>query len=180
MSAGTSRRLRARRTGDQRGAAYPAPLVALSVVAIAMAALAFAFTGGDDGDEEIRSAAAPPATTTSEAPPATEEPAPEEPPATEEPEIDKSQTVVEVYNNSGISGLASRTGETASAAGWQVVGSDNWVGTIPSSTVYYPERLEPQAQLLAVDLGIARLMPAVDPMRGDRLTVILTSDYSTS
>ncbi|WP_338037670.1 LytR C-terminal domain-containing protein [Nocardioides zeae] len=179
MRAAMSQRAGARRTGDQRGAAYPAPLVALSVVAVVMAALAFAFTGGDDGDEEIRSAAAPAATSTTEAP-ATEEPAPTAPPTTEEPEVDKSQTVVEVYNNSGISGLASRTGETASAAGWQVVGSDNWVGTIPSSTVYYPERLEAQAQLLADDLGIARLMPAVDPMRGDRLTVILTSDYSAS
>ncbi|WZH54322.1 MAG: LytR C-terminal domain-containing protein [Nocardioides alkalitolerans] len=174
-----SRRADVRRTGDQRGAAYPAPLVALSVVAVVMAGLAFAFTGGDDGDEEIRSAAAPAVTSTTE-PPATEEPEPAAPPTAEEPEVDKSQTVVEVYNNSGIAGLASRTGETASAAGWQVVGSDNWVGTIPSSTVYYPERLEAQAQLLAEDLGITRLMPAVDPMRGDRLTVILTSDYSAS
>ena len=64
----------------------------------------------------------------------------------------------------------------AAAAGWQVVGSDNWYGTIPTSTVYYPERLEAAAKALALDLGIPRISPAVDPMRGDRLTVILTAD----
>ncbi|MDF9716064.1 LytR C-terminal domain-containing protein [Nocardioides sp. ChNu-153] len=160
---------------DDRGAAYPAPLVMLSVIAVAMAGLAFALTGGDDRDDEVVTAAQPAAT--SEATPtetATSAPAP--PPAPEPPPVDRAQVVVEVFNNSGIRGLASRTGDEAAAAGWQVVGSDNWVGTIPASTVYFPERLEREAQLLAEDLGITRLMPAVDPMRGDRLTVILTAD----
>jgi hypothetical protein len=35
-----------------------------------------------------------------------------------------------------------------------------------------------QARLLGKDLGISRLKPSIAPMRGDRLTVILTSDYS--
>lgn len=162
------------RRADQRGVAYPAPLVVLSVVAVAMAALAFLVTGGD-GEDEIVTAAGPAPTSTTSAPetPATEEPAPEEP---AEPEVDRTQVVIEVYNNSGIRGLAATYADEASAAGWQVVGSDNWVGTIPASTVYFPERLEREAQLLATDLGITRLMPAVDPMRGDRLTVILTGD----
>ena len=60
--------------------------------------------------------------------------------------------------------------------GWQVVGEDNWYGAIPASTVYYPERLKKAAQLLALDLGIDRVLPAVDPMQMDRLTVILTAD----
>ena len=47
-------------------------------------------------------------------------------------------TYVEVYNNSGISGLAGTTAARAQGAGWQVVGSDNWYGTIPASTVYFP------------------------------------------
>lgn len=165
---------RARR--DQRGVAYPAPLVVLSVVAVAMAAFAFMFTGGG-GDDEIVTAAGPAPTATTSAP---EEPAPTEPPPSEpaEPEVDRAQVFVEVYNNSGIRGLAAETADEASAAGWQVVGSDNWVGTIPSTTVYFPERLEREAALLAEDLGITRVMPAVDPMRGDRLTVILTADQA--
>jgi hypothetical protein len=58
------------------------------------------------------------------------------------------------------------------------VGSDNWYGAIDASTVYYPRQLRRAAELLAKDLGIARAEPIIDPMRGDRLTVILTADYS--
>ena len=64
------------------------------------------------------------------------------------------------------------------AAGWRVVGSDNWYGTIPASTVYYPAKLERAARALALDLGIRRTARAVDPMRLDRLTVILTADQA--
>ena len=88
----------------------------------------------------------------------------------------RSRTYVEVYNNSGITGLAGRVAGKAADAGWQVVGSDNWYGTIPATTVYYPQRLKAEAKVLGLDLGIRRLAPAVDPMRLDRLTVILTGD----
>ncbi len=43
--------------------------------------------------------------------------------------------------------------------------------------MYYPPRLKAAAKLLARDLGIARTKPTIPPMRGDRLTVILTADY---
>lgn len=59
------------------------------------------------------------------------------------------------------------------------MGSDNWRGTIPATTVYYPPRLERAAKQLGKDLGIKRLMPAVEPMRFDRLTLILTPDYAS-
>jgi LytR cell envelope-related transcriptional attenuator len=81
---------------------------------------------------------------------------------------------VEVYNNSSIEGLAARTTAALQAVGWEVVGTDDWYGDIPSNTVYYPPELQSQADLLARDLGIARTHPAVSPMRFDRLTVILT------
>jgi hypothetical protein len=91
--------------------------------------------------------------------------------------VRRGDTFVEVFNNSGISGLAGSTAARAQGAGWQVVGSDNWYGTIAATTVYFPPRLERQAALLGKDLGIARVKPAIAPMGGDRLTVILTSDY---
>jgi hypothetical protein len=47
-----------------------------------------------------------------------------------------------------------------------------------ASTVYYPDRLEKQGRLLAKDLGISRVIPSISPMRLDRLTVILTTDYA--
>lgn len=165
------------RSRDQRGVAYPAPLVILTVIAVAMAGLAYLVTAGGGADDEIVTAAQP-AATESATPEPTVTAEPEQPAEPEEPAIDRAQVFVEVYNNSGIAGLAGRTADAASGVGWQVAGSDNWVGTIPSTTVYYPERLEREAQLLAADLGIERLMPAVDPMRGDRLTIILTSDFA--
>jgi hypothetical protein len=82
--------------------------------------------------------------------------------------------LVEVFNNSQVTGLAAAVAARAAHAGWQVVGSDNWYGTIPASTVYYPPQLVKAGKLLALDLGIHRTMPAVAPMRLDRLTVILT------
>jgi hypothetical protein len=94
------------------------------------------------------------------------------------PAVRRGETYVEVYNNSGISGLAASAAARAQGVGWQVVGADNWYGTIPASTVYYPSRLRAAAVLLGKDLGITRLKPSIAPMRGDRLTVILTSDYS--
>jgi hypothetical protein len=92
------------------------------------------------------------------------------------PTVKRSAVYVEVYNNSNIAGLAGRTAGEAQSLGWNVVGSDNWYGTIDSTTVYYPAKLERAAKLLAKDLGIQRLRPAIDPMRLDRLTVILTGD----
>ena len=93
------------------------------------------------------------------------------------PVVHRKDTYVVVFNNSVVTGLAGRTSARLSGAGWDVVGSDNWYGTIPASTVYYPAKLKPQARLLAKDLGIERIKPAIDPMQMDRLTVILTSDF---
>ena len=106
--------------------------------------------------------------TTDPPPPASQAPKPRK------PKIDRSKVYVVVFNNSNVSGLAGRVAAQASQIGWQVVGSDNWYGTIPASTVYYPKRLEREGKQLALDLGIQRTLPAVDPMRLDRLTVILT------
>jgi hypothetical protein len=155
---------------DERGIAFPSPIVALSVVAVAMAAIAFVATGHRPPTErEITPAGAAPSV--SAAP--TLRPSV---PRAEPPTVKRAKVYVEVYNNSGISGLAGRVAATASAAGWQVVGSDNWYGTIPGSTVYYPPRLKPAARPRALALGVRRLQPAVAPMRMDRLTVILTAD----
>lgn len=158
---------------DERGVAFPSPLVILSIVAVAMAGLAFIATQ-DDGttDKQVQVVADPAPEPTPAAP--TKKAVQVKP----KPEVKRGEIFVEVYNNSGISGLAGSTAQRASGAGWNVVGSDNWYGTIPASTVYYPPRLEAAALALGKDLGIKRLQKAVDPMRFDRLTVILTSDYS--
>ena len=166
------------RVRTQRGVALSSPVALLSVGAVVIAGAAFVATSGHD-EEPTRPAAAAPTVTTPAATPtsAAPEPAVTKPKPKKQP-VRRGGTYVEVYNNSGISGLAGSTAARAQGAGWEVVGSDNWYGTIPASTVYYPARLHAQAKLLGKDLGISRLKPSIAPMRGDRLTVILTRDYS--
>jgi hypothetical protein len=158
----------------ERGVALSSPLALLSAGVVLVAGAALLFTGGDQppADTARPVTATPSPTPTSTAPePVVEK---KKKPKKQKPVIHRARTYVEVYNNSGISGLAGRVAGRAGAAGWQVVGSDNWYGTIPASTVYFPPRLEAHAKLLGRDLGINRLRPAIAPMRFDRLTVILT------
>jgi hypothetical protein len=166
---------------DERGVVFPSPVVMLSVVAVAMAGVAYVATQSEaPAEREVTTVAQPEAPEPSETVPSQRLPKGEAPAIKKkkkaEPVVERGQVYVEVYNNSGITGLAGATAARASDAGWQVVGSDNWYGTIPASTVYYPERLQAAAKVLALDLGIARVMPAIEPMDLDRLTVILTAD----
>ena len=165
----------ARRARDERGVALPSPVALLSAAAVLLAGIAFVATS--PGREAAHATKASVAAGPTPMPTPTRTASRTVIKKKHKPQIRRGDTYVEVYNNSGISGLAGRTADRISGAGWQVVGSDNWYGTIPSSTVYYPARLHAEAKLLAKDVGITRLKPAISPMRFDRLTVILTSDY---
>ena len=168
------------RARDQRGVVFPSPVVMLSIIAIAMAGIAYVATRGQEPAERELTTVAQRPTSTPSATQSSPSPtlAPREPKKIKKrkPAVQRGDVYVEVYNNSGITGLAGRVAATAADAGWQVVGSDNWYGTIPGSTVYFPQRLAAAAKMLALDLGVDRVAPAVDPMRADRLTVVLTSD----
>jgi len=167
------------RARNERGVVFPSPVVMLSVVAVAMAGVAYVATQSDaPAEREVTTVAQPEKTQPSETAPPRQKIPHDKAPAIKkaEPVVERGKVYVEVYNNSGITGLAGSTAEQASGAGWQVVATDNWYGTIPASTVYYPERLKAAAKVLALDLGIARVMPAIEPMDLDRLTVILTAD----
>ena len=160
---------------DERGVAIPSPLVMLSVVAVAVAGVAFVATNDDGRDGRMQTVSAPEPSPTPTTAPAPVVRKPKKPKA---PAVQRGKVYVEVYNNSGVSGLAGSTATRATNAGWQVVGSDNWYGTIPASSVYYPPKLARAARALALDLGIRRTVPSVDPMKLDRLTVILTADHA--
>jgi hypothetical protein len=155
---------------NQRGAVFPSPVVILSILAVAMAAVAFVATRG--GEPTEREVAPVVKEQPSESPSASYAPSAKPKP---KPAVQRGKVYVEVYNNSGVTGLAGQVADRATNMGWQVVGSDNWYGTIPGTTVYYPERLKRAAKTLALDLGIQRTALAVDPMRRDRLTLILTA-----
>ena len=165
------------RIRNQRGVAFPSPVAILSIVAIAMAGITYFATQGEEPTErEVTTVSRPSGTTASETPAPQRTVEPKKVEKKPEPQVVRGEVYVEVYNNSGITGLAGQVAGTAAEVGWQVVGTDNWYGTIPSSTVYFPPRLQEAATMLSRDLGIARVEPAAGDMRLDRLTVILTAD----
>jgi len=84
------------------------------------------------------------------------------------------QIPVYVFNQTTISGLAAETGAEFEASGWNVVGVDNWIGTVPQDTVYFYPGDRAAAERLSSDFpGIARVWPASAPMPAGALTVIL-------
>ncbi|MGW6278323.1 LytR C-terminal domain-containing protein [Kribbella sp. NPDC055071] len=113
----------------------------------------------------------PPQTTQPTQPPATvPPPGPTTIPPAERP-------AAEIYNNTPRKGLAASVAVRARQAGWVVAGADVWRGKVVESTVYYPPGMLDAANQLAHDLGVGRTKGALDNMKKDRLTVILTSDY---
>ncbi len=170
------RRLVSRRL-DERGFAPSSPLALLSAAAVVLAGAAFVATNGQRSDDTAE-ASSPTTASAAPTPTRTAHQQVIKKHVRKVPVVHRGATYVEVFNNSGISGLAGSTAARAQGAGWNVVGSDNWYGTIDASTIYYPPRLRAAAKLLGKDLGIAHLKPSIPPMRGDRLTVILTADYS--
>jgi hypothetical protein len=164
------------RVRNQRGVVMPSPVVMLSVIAVAMAGIAFVATrGGEPTEREVTTVGRDtvPSASPSQSPSPTFTATPDAKP--KPPPVKRGKVYVEVYNNSGVTGLAGTVAERATGIGWQVVGADNWYGTIPATTVYYPPKLKAAAKMLALDLGVQRTAPAVDPMRLDRLTLILTA-----
>jgi hypothetical protein len=161
------------RSRDQWGVAFPSPVAILSIVAVAMAGLTLFATRNTAPTEREVTTVAQHETTTKNTEPQHVAKAPQKP---IKPAVQRGKVMVEVFNNSGITGLAGRYADRATQAGWKVTGSDNWYGTIASSTVYYPADLKAAAKLMALDLGLHRVVPAAGGMHRDRLTVILTAD----
>jgi hypothetical protein len=171
-----------------RGVALPSWAIGVSIGVVVLAMLALVVTGRPDRGDEAAADQVTDSSTPSEpssqpsGQPQQSTPIKQTPASTpDKPSREKPNkptphrnAYVEVYNNSGITGLANETAATLQDAGWKVVGADNWYGDIPANTVYYPSRLHDVARVLADDLGIGRLHSAVAPMRFDRLTVILT------
>ena len=175
------------RTRDERGAVLPSPVVLLSIVAVALAAIAFVATRGDHTPERDISATKAAATPTGSATAgggvtdkptdgSSQRPTPEQKP-TPKPVVRADHAVV-VFNNTRITGLASRVSDRVKQAGWRVAAADNWYGTVPATTVYFPKGKKAAAEQLALDLGVARVLPAdtSSDMSSTNLTLILTGE----
>ena len=171
------------RRRDQRGAVLPSPVVLLSIIAVVVAAVAFVATrDAEPKEREITTASSGDETSDASAPsddetPETDDPtepaAPEEPEKTKPP-VERSEVGVVVFNNTSTAGLAGETLARVQEIGWNGIAADDWYGTIPATTVYFPPGMRDAAQKLALDLGIQRLIPADVGMSDTNLTVILT------
>ncbi|MCW2762539.1 MAG: hypothetical protein JWR85_2740 [Marmoricola sp.] len=162
------------RLRDERGVVLPTRLLVLCISAVAAAGLVFVMNDPDTAPSENTATPAvgkPSSTPTTTTPEATAPVTPKAKP------VKRGEVFVEVFNNTRTKGLAGGVAEKAKAAGWNVVGSDNWYGTVDGTSVYFPPRLKEAAHLLGRDLGIKAVRPAEEPMRFDRVTVILTDDY---
>ena len=181
---------------NQRGAVLPSPVVLLSIVAVVVAAFAFVATR-DSGPEEREitpssSSDDNPGSQTPEGSDSTDgsddtegtdgtdssDPTdatttPDEPKKTKPPVV-RGEVGVVVFNNTSITGLAGETLARVQEIGWSGLAADNWYGTIPATTVYFPPGMRDAAQKLALDLGIQRVIPADPAMSDTNLTVILT------
>jgi hypothetical protein len=167
------------RVRDERGVVLPTRLLALCISAVAVAGLVFVANDPDkpSTDQTASPADSKPSPTPSASASASTTPKAVKPAKPKPKPIKRSDVFVEVFNNTRTKGLAGGVAEKAKAAGWNVVGSDNWYGTVDGTSVYFPPRLKQAARELGRDLGIKRLRPAEDPMQFDRVTVILTDDY---
>ncbi|MGW4215361.1 LytR C-terminal domain-containing protein [Lentzea sp. NPDC004789] len=129
------------------------------------------------------SAAAPaesssaPAATTTNPPAATTTVVP--PPPVTQPVAAKAP--VRVYNNSTITGLASKASDEVRANGWTVAETGNYSqGTIPTTTVYFRPGTDEEAS--ARELGAvlrARVEPRFDGIQhaAPGIILIVTNDY---
>lgn len=167
-----------RRVRDEQGVVLPTRLLALCLSAVAMAALVFIANDPDQAPADQATAAdTTPKATPSEKAETTATPTTRPKPKPKPKPVKRGETYVVVFNNTSIKGLAGGVAGKAKGAGWNVVGSDNWYGTVDGTAVYYPPRLKRAAEELGFDLGIKRIKPSQEPMQFDRLTVILTDDY---
>lgn len=179
--------LRRRSRRNAYGFVLPTRLMVFSISVVALAGLVFVATQNDESPDQVTPSAASSSTPTPtpyDGPQneSTEQPEPEvTPSATPKPPIvvKRAEYNLVVFNNTNIKGLAGKTADRSEKAGWTVINTDNWVGSVDMSTVYYGPGAEMKAAaaLLAKDLGIKRIKPFISPMRPDRLTVILTTDY---
>lgn len=164
---------------SQRGAVLPSGVVILSIVTVVVAALAFVLTRGDGPKEKDITPAASQSSPSASSSPSSTDHAKAKPKKKPKP-VQKDKVGVVVFNDTSITGLAGTVGEKVSSAGWDFVTADNWVGTVPATTVYFPHGMRPAARQLALDLGIQRIMPAdaASNMSTHYLTVILTGPLS--
>lgn len=95
-----------------------------------------------------------------------------------EPVVESFDTEVVVLNQTSRAGLAGEVADRLRASGWSVPAVGNFRGTVPSTTVYYPDGEQAAAAAVAADLPTEpRVRPRFGNLSTTRLTVVVTDSY---
>ena len=169
---------------DERGAVLPSPVVWLSIIAVVVAAIAFVATrDAEPKEREITTSSSSDDETSDSSTPTdgdtTETDDPTETPRRTSRRRPSLRSCAARSASSSSTTRAPRVWPAETLArvqeiGWNGIAADDWYGTIPATTVYFPPGMRDAAQMLALDLGIQRLVPADAAMSDTNLTVILT------
>lgn len=165
---------------------WPSLLALVGTVAVVLGLLVL--TGGqaeDSTPDDVAADVGPedPAATSTEPPPTETPSTPAEPPpppeetgpVTAAPEV---REPVGILNQTSINGLAAGAKERLEAGGWEVPSTGDFTGTVPETTVYYPDGMKAAAEALSAQFPeIGRIQPSFDGLNQSRLVVILVEDY---
>ncbi|MCX2953238.1 LytR C-terminal domain-containing protein [Lentzea sp. NEAU-D7] len=186
----------------------PAKAAGFALLGVAAVALVIGvvslFSGGSSDTPPVAegSSTAPPAATTSEQASSEQPPASSTTPSSAAVTTTGSPTVptssaavppppvtqpgtakapVRIYNNSTITGLASKASDEVRANGWTVEGTGNYSGgTIPTTTVYFRPGTEEEASAKELASVLrARVEPRFDGIQSSApgIILIVTNDY---
>lgn len=94
------------------------------------------------------------------------------------PGVDPATVTTDVYNASGIGGLAGQVAQELASKGFRTGTVDNWIAsTVSGSRVLAPRSGDPKAKAVAKALGGLPVVPEAG-MPDDAVRVVLASDYS--
>lgn len=95
-----------------------------------------------------------------------------------EKEAAAREVPVVLFNQTTRTGLATAFQEVLEADGWTVPTVDDWRGTVPATTVYYPPGMQAGAKALMAEFpDIARIRPSFPGIPDEALTVILCKEF---
>lgn len=190
MSSYTPRTRHGRR---DRGVALPSPVAAISIVAIVVAAIAFAVTGFGGNKTKVIPNSAPTTSISSTASTSASSSASSSSTTSSSPTptatasafttADKAAIHVSIWNASTTAGLAEKVSQTVKAAGWTNFGTGTTHRHYAATIIYYPHtgdaaKWKAAAEQLGLDLGITNLSTGDAGTPQDRLTLLLTGPLS--
>lgn len=100
---------------------------------------------------------------------------PPDAPVTAPPQVREQ---VGIANQTSVDGLAESARKRLEAGGWEVPAVSSFHGSVPETTVYYPDGMRAAAEALSAQFPeIGRIQPTFEGLNPTRLVVVLVEDY---